>query len=87
MKPKTLKMEPRWGPEARKWSKNCAKTIKKSKNNIGPTRKRRVPNCVAPFRRKKWPTWFQVGFPKRTKIERRKKAKIDKKSMGFRIDF
>ena len=87
MEPKTFKIEAKLGPEAPKWSQNGAKTAKKSENNKDPTKKWGDSIHAAPFWSKMWPTWPQVGFQKRTKIDKKSMPKSIKKLMHLGIDF
>ena len=41
----------------------------------------------APILKKKWPTWRQVGFQNRTKINKKNDAKIDRKIYAFQDKF
>ena len=83
MELKIFQIEAKLGPEAPKCSKNGAKMgsgqPKKPKKNIEPTKKKAESHRVPPVEPKKRPTWLQVGFPNR--------SKIDKKSLQKSIVF
>ena len=70
-------------PNPPKWSQEGARMVPKSKNNIVPT-KRAACHSAAPFWRKMWPTWFQVGFPNRAKaLKHCSFSRIRRCVMGF----
>ena len=78
-RPKPSQIEPKLGQEG-------SRMTNKSENNTDPTKKRRVPHSVAPFWRKMWPTWRQVGSQNRAKIDKKSKQKSIKKQMPSKID-
>merc|ERR1712177_190049 len=63
-RPKPSKIEPKLGQEG-------ARTTKKSKNNIDPTKKGAACHSVPPFCRKMWPTWPQFGSQDGAKMEKK----------------
>ena len=70
-----------------KSSQEGARTTKKSKNNIDPTKKGAACHSPTPFWRKMWPTWPQLGSQDGAKIEKTSMQKSIKKSMPLKIDF
>ena len=78
--PGPSKIEPKWGQEK-------ARTTKKSKNNIDPTKTSLPLNSPGVFCAKKWPTWFQFDFQKPPKINKKSMPKSVKNLMHLGIDF
>ena len=74
-------------PAPPKWSQEGARTAKRTKINIDPTKKWGNSHRVAPFWTKKWPTWRQVGLPNRRKIDKKSMPKSIKNLMHLGIDF
>ena len=79
-RPKPSKIEPKLG-------QGGARTTKKSKNNIDPTKKGRAADRIPPFSTKMWPTWLQVGLHNRAKIDKKSMPKSIRKLMHLGIDF
>ena len=67
--------------------KRGVRTAKNSNKNIDPSKKRGRHHSVPPFWPKKLPTWRQVGFQNRAKINRKSMQELTKKLMPFTIDF
>ena len=89
--PKHCKIEPKTRPNrgaARViFRKRGVRTAKNSNKNIDPSKKRGRHHSVPPFWPKKLPTWRQVGFQNRAKINRKSMQEPTKKLMHFTIDF
>ena len=79
-RPKPSKIEP-------KSSQEGARTTKKSKNNIDPTKRGAAYHSVAPFLRKMWPTWPQLGSQEGAKMKKKSMQKSIKNLMPLGIDF
>ena len=69
------------------FGKREVRTAKNSDKNIDPGKKRGRHHSVHPFWPKKLPTWRQVGFQNRAKINKRSLQESIKKLMPFTIDF
>ena len=79
-RPKPSKIEPKLGQEG-------ARTTKKSKNNIDPTKRGAASHSLPPFWRKMWPTWPQLGSQDGAKMEKKSMQKSIKNLMHLGIDF
>ena len=79
-RPNTTKIEPKLGQEG-------ARTTKKSKNNIDPTKRGAALDPIAPIWRKMWPTWPQLGSQDGAKMEKKSMQKSIKNLMHLGIDF
>ena len=79
-RPKPSKIEPKLDQEG-------ARTTKKSKNNIDPTKRGAACHRAPPFWRKMWPTWPQLGSQDGAKIDNKSLQKSIKKMMPSKIDF
>ena len=79
-RPKPSKSEPKSGQEG-------ARTTKKSKNNIDPTKRGAASHSAPPFWRKMWPTWPQLGSQDGAKMEKKSMQKSIKNLMHLGIDF
>ena len=64
-----------------------ARTAKRPKKNIDPTKKREELNSPAPFCAKKLPTWPQLGSQVGAKMEKNSMQKSIKNLMHLGIDF
>ena len=78
--PRASQIEPKWRQEG-------ARTAKKTKKNIDPTRRGVHQELVPHTLRRKWPTWRQVGFPNRAKINKKSMPTSIKQMMPSKIDF
>ncbi len=67
--------------------KRGVRTAKNSDKNIDPGKKRGRHHSVHPFWPKTLPTWRQVGFQNRAKINENSMQESIKKLMPFTIDF
>ena len=80
-------MEPTWHQNGAKWSQNGSTFRKKSIQKSNATKKRADSHSGPPFEPKKWPTWPQVGFQNRSKIDKKSMQKSIGKLMHLGIDF
>ena len=89
--PKHSKIEPKTvqnrGAARDIFGKREVRTAKNSDKNIDPGKKRGRHHSVHPFWPKKLPTWRQVGFQNRAKINKKSMQESIKKLMPFTIDF
>ena len=70
-----------------KWRQDGVRTAKNPKKPSNATKKRPAFYRVAPFESKKWPTWLQVGLPKRTNIDKKSMQKSINILMPLGVDF
>ena len=89
--PKHSKIEPKTVQNRRAardiFHKRGVRTAKNSDKNIDPGKKRGRHHSVHPFWPKKLPSWRQVGFQNRAKINKKSMQESIKKLMPFTIDF
>ena len=92
--PKASKIEPhidqkfeKSSPALPKLSQEGARTAKRSKIKTDLTKKWGNSYRVVRFWAKKWPTWRQVGFQNRPKIDQKSMPKSIKNLMHLGIDF
>ena len=89
--PKHFKIDPKTlqnrGAARDIFRKRGVRTAKNSNKNIDLSKKRERHHSVPPFCPKKVPTWRQVGFQSRAKINKKTMQESIRKLMPFTINF